>query len=192
MKTTQNSNPVWKLLFLFVFLFSACVTSLEPWAPPSAFLADPQLNGCWQDDEGESWIFSHEDGTHWLTYTEEGQTARFQILTFSVDPSAGANDWKYFDLQPVLPQKGNGLERMHLLTTHGLMRYRLSGDALLLSIFDGEALETYLSKPGSPAHREVDNRLLLEASSEELWQLLKTIQHEDSLFDSSDSLFICQ
>ena len=192
MRTVHNSNPVWKLLFLLVFLFTACVTSLEPWAPMDALKPDPDLQGCWQDNEGDRWIFSKEDEILILTYTEDGLPARFHIHPFFLDSLAKKGDWRYFDLQPILSDNGNDLERTHLITSHGVMKYRFTPSGMVITMLDGENLEDYIKANDGPEYRTNEHRLLFEASSEDLWHFLKSIQHKDSLYSDVDTLTVCQ
>jgi hypothetical protein len=181
-------NPIWKLVFLFSFLCTACVSSLEPWAPEQAMRLDTQLQGCWLDGE-DVWLFLLEDDQQLLLLTEKGETALFEINCFALDSST-EGPWRYLNLKPVKHPdvEGNSLEATHTLPTNGLLRYQTVGEKLILSTLDVEPFKRRLALADAPRYLDRDDRTLMTDSSEALWHFLQAVSKEDSLFTSPDTL----
>jgi hypothetical protein len=146
-------------------LLAGCVSSLHPLYTPKDVVFDPSLVGVWTEkDSNDTWEFAKsEDNVYELTYTTEGEPAKFKAHLVRLGKST------FLDTFPEVPEPKNTFYAMHMVPTHFFMKVRMDKDKLLIAPLDPEWLGKQLkSKKVKIAHETVEDWAVLTAPTPEL------------------------
>ncbi len=169
---------------------AACVPSLQPFYSQNDIVFDPALVGSWsQDNSSESWKYEKNgEKSYTLTYTDKnGQEGRFEATLFNL------GEHRFLDLFP----EGDSLEasetpsfyRFHLMPLHTVARVDSVGPTLVMAFMSPKWLEKKLEEdPGALEHREVRNRTIITAPTDELRAFVKEHAEGEGLFGKATDL----
>jgi len=153
-------------------LLAACVPSVHPFYTEKDVVYDARLLGGWQskgkEEDQQTWKFERSgEKAYKLLVTEKGNKhGEFDAHLFKL------KDQLFLDLMPAKCEFAEGqadLVAASIFPGHLLMRVARVEPALQLALMDYDWLAKYLKdNPGSLAHQEEQERLLLTASTREL------------------------
>jgi hypothetical protein len=164
---------------IIAILLAGCVPSLYPLYTDSDLTQDQNLIGIWvNDDSTEVWEFSlaSDSISYDLTQTEKGDSKYFEAYLLKLDGVL------YLDTYPDEEIK-NEFYKIHLVPSHIFGRIEIGSDSLGLSLFDADWLKDKIDKGEiNIEHKEVENSLILTASTTDLQTLIKRYANDPDAF----------
>ncbi len=165
---------------LVSFLFLGCIPSLHPLYTAHDLLYKTALIGTWQDDDGDTWTFTHQkDKTYTLIYTEDDAPAAFDAHLVQL------GDFLFLDTYPKEPEIKNNYYLFHLVAAHLFARVWFEQDSIKYALLSVKWLEQQFDyDPEILAHEDVDNSFVLTASTTDLQKFM--LQNADNTDAFSD------
>jgi len=164
-----------------VVILAGCVPSIHPLYTDEDLLLDPALQGSWEDDGGDVWLFEQEiENGYRLTITDDGIPARFEARLLQL------GSYRFLDLYPEEPPLESEFLKWHLLPVHTFYRFSLEGDGIHLVGLDEDWLEEMIDCGQIDIkHERVDGTLVLTAATKDLQALvLEYADDQDAFRDS--------
>lgn len=172
------------LWFGGLILLLGCVPSLHQFYNDKDLIFEQRLVGVWVDSENknQTWDFQKSNDTSYnVTYTEDSVPGDFSCHLFKIGKLT------YLDIYPKdMPQdvadKMNGFYKMHLISTHTLMKVTWSGDNLELATMDPDVFKKMNENHVLTVKHEQDKdgNIILTASTIELQSFVK--KHSKEIF----------
>jgi len=172
------------LTALGAILLAACVPSLHPLYTESDLVSDSLLVGIWTNESGsEVWEFSEAEGKSYeLAYAKDRTPAHFEARLVRL------NGRLFLDTYPDEKIENDFLE-LHLVPAHVFGRVWLAADTLRMSLLDGDWLRRLIDKGEVEiGHEDVDDALVLTASTEELQKLVRKYADDAEAFAEPEVL----
>ena len=167
-------------------LLAGCVPSLHPLYTKQDLVVDNKLVGTWSDEDlEETWVFkAASDKAYDLTLTSNGEPAEFETHLVRL---GGAT---FLDMYPK-ETKGvkNEYYLLHLIPAHTFSRIKIDGDVLSVAMLDGTWLEDVIDEGiVKIAHEDVEEDIVLTASTPELQKFLRKHAQDDQAFEAPTEL----
>jgi len=170
--------------FVLVVAFGGCLPSLHSLYTDDTLVFRDELLGKWSDEEG-IWEFRDAGDMEYELRVFDGKEGRFSAYLVQLD------DMLFLDIYPV----GETLENMqtlyatHLVPAHTFMKVEQIEPELVLRAIDaGEVGNLLEDDPNLLKHEEVDNGLVLTASTEALQVFMLAFGHDEDLFGEATEL----
>ncbi len=168
-----------KCLLLLPMLGLGCVYSIQPWHRAGTGGGDPALLGVWVEvDKSNTWVFTQQGDSLSVLYQADKELARFNGASFT----SGA--WSFLDLCPADGSCGEGVAAWYLLPLHGLHRWEIRGDTLLLASLKAQALDSLMSGVDHPPLDRGSDRWVFTGNREEMAAFLDRHLLDLGLYDS--------
>lgn len=159
----------------FVLLIAGClVSSLYPLFTEKDLVFDPSFLGTWAgQDEDDTLVFKDgREKAYDLIYITEGQGLKYEVHLVKL------GELKFFD---VYPQINEEHDAFHLIPAHTIWKVQKDKDILRVAWLDqGWVKEKIAKKEITIPHQEVEDRIILIASTEELQKFV--IKYADDAF----------
>jgi len=165
--------------FVLVVAFGGCLPSLHPLYTEDTLIFRAELLGKWSD--GDSiWEFRDAGDMEYEMRVFDGKEGRFSAHLVQLD------DMLFLDIYPAdgTLQEMQSLSAMHLVPAHTFMKVEQIQPKLVLRAIDaGEVGNLLEDDPNLLKHEEVDNGLVLTASTEALQAFMLAFGHNEDLFE---------
>ncbi len=173
------------------FLLSGChidndnpfVPSLRPLFAKVDLDLDPRLVGTFSDEKGEvTFAFKEQGDTAYQLTVKEEEGGEEASGVFEAHLVRLGGFW-FLDFYPEPPQVGDDFYKFHLMRAHTFARISIENDAVRLRFLRSEWLKKRMEdKSVEIDHQEVDDDILLTASTTELQNLLFRYASDDKAF----------
>jgi hypothetical protein len=176
----MRTAKVLSVLAISLFL-AGCVPSLHSLYNDKTLALEPALNGTWVEKEGkDSWSFQKlGDKSYEVIYTEKGASAKFEVHL------ARLGKFLFADIYPQEPDLKNGFYKGHLVAVHSFAKIAVGADVLNITMLDPDWLQKMTEdKKIQLAHEEVDDGLVLTASTEDLQKFVLQYAEDEKAFSS--------
>ena len=162
---------------------TGCIYSLQPWYAEDAGGADPALLGIWREVDGQdTWVFLAAGDSLRVLFSSEGQLGEFTAVTFRL------KDWTLLDLTPAGPSQPSSTVGWYMYPLHGLHRWQLRGDTLLLGSLASNVLSERLEAGPHPPLEKGENRWVFTGSREEMAGYVAAQLLDEALFSDQTVL----
>lgn len=175
----------WVSTLLLLAIALGCVPSLHELYTEDTLLFDPKLVGCWQAEKGELWCFTRHQDTNSYDLTIVEEDSQGQKRSFLTAHLAQIGSYRFLDLYPKelkRPDLG-GWQEYHLQPVHTFYLVEATEPNLMLAAMMPDAMEKLLEeKPALLKHEQVDDRLILTASTPQLQEFLSKPEMVELVF----------
>ena len=165
--------------YMLAVMLGGCVPSLHPLFTDEEIVFDANLVGVWAEPNSpNSWEFKPAANKKYdVIYTDEKGKGKFDGRLGKIGKEM------YLDLYPQdMNVPGNDFYKWHLLGVHTFMEIELSKKGLELAFMAPDSLKELLKKePNAIKHEEVDDRIVLTASTKELQAFVLKYSNSDKV-----------
>ena len=174
------------LFYALAILMGGCVPSLHPLYTAKDLVFNEDLISTWADDDNR-WVFQRglDPNSYKLTVTDDEGKGEFVAHLVKIDKML------FLDLFPEEPEleRSNDYYKMHLLGVHTFIKVERIEPTLQMRVMNpdkiGEMLE---DDPNLLKHEELEDRIVLTASTKELQKFMKKYANIEEVFGDASEL----
>jgi len=170
--------------FVLVAACGGCLYSLHPLYTQDTLVFRDELVGKWSDEDA-IWEFRDAEDMEYELRVFDGKEGRFSAHLVQLD------DMLFLDIYPAEEtlEEMQSFSAMHLLPSHTFMKVEQIEPKLILRAIDaGEVGNLLEEDPNLLKHEEIDNGLVLTASTEALQGFMLAFGHDEDLFGDATEL----
>ena len=170
--------------FVLVAACGGCLYSLHPLYTQDTLVFRDELLGKWSDEDA-IWEFRHAKGMEYELRVFDGKEGRFSVHLVQL------GDMLFLDIYPdgETFEEMQSFSAMHLVPVHTFMKVEQIEPRLILRAIDAGEIGNLLEEdPDLLKHEEVDNGLVLTASTEALQAFMLSFGHDEDLFEAATEL----
>ncbi|MBN2129862.1 MAG: hypothetical protein JW741_10215 [Sedimentisphaerales bacterium] len=170
--------------YVLVAACGGCLCSLHPLYTEDTLVFRDELLGKWSDEEG-IWEFRDAGDMEYELRVFDGKEGRFSAHLVQLE------DMLFLDIYPAddTLEEMQSFSAMHLVPAHTFMKVEQIVPTLVLRAIDAGTVGDLLEEdPNLLKHEEVDDRLVLTASTEALQAFMLALGHDEDLFGDATEL----
>ena len=173
-----------------LMFMAGCIPSIHELYTEDTLAFNKQLLGKWVEDDSSTWEFEkasvkfkgsffkfYNDDTYFLTYTENGSSATFQVHLVKL------GNIYYLDFYPHEYEIDNELMQLHLFRAHTFAKVEIREDEVKIHMLDQDRIgDLFEENRIRIAHEETRDGIILTAKPESLQKFMIKYGEDDEAY----------